>query len=350
MQTSSLLELNSNENSLGMAQSAREAIINSLDLGFRYPDDQRAALITKIAELQQVSEEQISLSNGSSENIRTVVQMLLFKALKQNKALQVIVPDPTFAYAENYAERLDVPVVKVPLTEANYDLDLGNIKQIADEFSGLSLIYLCNPNNPTATITDTQKLKDWVATAPANHYFLLDEAYAEYVTDPSYETGIEWIKQELSERLIVIRTFSKLCALASMRVGYAVAMADTINQLEAVMTVDNTNLAGAVAVLATLEDEAFLQHSLQTTQQSRQMIEQTLDELGLHYLPSQANFIFHEIKGDVQQYIDRMKEHGIVVGRAFAPITGYNRLTLGTPEEMQLFIDVLKQFRRQGWI
>lgn len=324
--------------------------MNSLDVGFRYPDDQRAALITKIAKLQQVAENQISLSNGSSENIRTVVQMLLFKALKQGKALQVIVPDPTFAYAENYANRLDVPVMKVPLTESDYDLDLANLKKVADEFDGLSLLYLCNPNNPTATITDTQKLKDWVATASKDHYFLLDEAYAEYVTDPSYETGIEWVREGLSDNLIVIRTFSKLCALASMRVGYAVAMADTITELEAVMTVDNTNLAGAVAVLATLEDEAFLQHSLQTTKQSRQMVEEVLDELGLRYLPSQANFIFHEIKGNVQTYIDRMKEHGIVVGRAFPPITGYNRLTLGTPEEMREFISVLKQFRENGWV
>lgn len=95
MHTHNLLELNSNENSLGMSDSAKQAILDSLDIGFRYPDDQRAALISKIAEINGVTESQVSLGNGSSENIRAVVQMLQTKALKDGKQFQVVVPDPT---------------------------------------------------------------------------------------------------------------------------------------------------------------------------------------------------------------------------------------------------------------
>ena len=135
-----------------------------------------------------------------------------------------------------------------------------------------------------------------------------------------------------------------------MRVGYAVASPQTIARLEAFISIDNTNLSGAVAALATLDDEAFLALSLRTANQSRQLVEQTLDELGLRYLPSQASFIFHEIQGDVQIYIDRMREHGIAVGREFAPITGFNRLTLGRPDEMAVFVEVLKSFREKGWV
>ena len=135
-----------------------------------------------------------------------------------------------------------------------------------------------------------------------------------------------------------------------MRVGYAVASLQMIAKLEAFISIDNTNLAGAVAALATLDDEDFLALSLCTANQSRQLVEQTLDELGLRYLPSQASFIFHEIKGDVQTYIDRMREHGIAVGREFAPITGFNRLTLGRPDEMAVFVEVLKSFREKGWV
>ncbi|WP_320158533.1 histidinol-phosphate transaminase [Psychrobacter sp. SWN149] len=350
MLTNNLIELNSNENSLGMAKSAKQAVIDSLDIGFRYPDDQRAALITKVADINGVTESQISLGSGSSENIRTVIQMLQNQALISGKKFQVIVPHPTFAYAELYATSIDVSVVKVPLTDESYAFDLQSMQKVAADFDGISLLYLCNPNNPTATITDTKILKDWVGRAPDNHYFLLDEAYSEYVTDPSFESGVTWIKEPHSDNIVVVRTFSKLCALAGMRVGYAVASPQMIAKLEAFISIDNTNLSGAVAALATLDDEKFLALSLQTANQSRQLVEQTLDELGLRYLPSQASFIFHEIKGDVQTYIDRMREHGIAVGREFAPITGFNRLTLGRPDEMAVFVEALKSFRERDWV
>lgn len=350
MHTNHLLELNSNENSLGMSASARQAIIDSLDIGFRYPDDQRAKLISKIAEINGVAEDQVSLGNGSIENVGTVVHMLQDKALNTAQQLQVVVPDPTFDCAQRYAESIGVAVVKVPLTADDYQLDFHNLQQAAEEFEGISLFYLCNPNNPTATITATAELKAWVKNAPDNHYFLLDEAYSEYITDPSFESAIEWVKQGLSDNIIVVRTFSKLCALAGMRIGYAIANVQTTAAISSFVSLDNTNLAGAVAVLATLEDQAFLQLSLQVTNQSRQIIETELEKLGLRYLPSQANFIFHEIKGDVKTYIDRMRENGILVGREFLPITGYSRLTLGTPDEMQVFVKVLQSFRQKGWV
>jgi len=215
--TNYLIELNSNENSLGMSAAAKQAVIDSLDIGFRYPDDQRAALITKVAEINGVTESHISLGSGSSENIRTVVQMLKNKSLIEGKNFQIIVPHPTFAYAELYATSIDIPVVKVPLTSENYAFDWQRMQAVANDFDGISLFYLCNPNNPTATITDTTVLKNWVRSAPADYYFLLDEAYSEYVTDSSFESGIEWLNQQQSDNLVVVRTFSKLCALAGKR-------------------------------------------------------------------------------------------------------------------------------------
>ena len=345
MQNNKFLELNANENSLGMSDSAKQAIIESLGEGFRYPDNPRAALIRKIATIHGVAENQISLGNGSTENMRAVIQMLQHKALKEGKAFQMVIPVPTFDCAEMYANSIGVPVVKIPLTAENYDYDFDELQRAADDFDGISLLYICNPNNPTGIITSTEKLKNWVSNAPDNHYFLL-----EYVTDPSFEYGIEWLKQGISDNLIVIHTFSKLCALAGMRVGYAISNPQAIETVEAFMSMDNTNLSGAVAAIATLNDAAFLELSLRNTNQSRQMIETVLDDLGLRYLPSQTNFIFHEIKGDLKTYIDRMRDNGIKVGREFPPVTGFNRLTLGTPDEMEVFIKVLKTFREKGWV
>lgn len=350
MNTKKLLELNYNENSLGMSASARQAITNALDIGFRYPLDQRAELHTKIAEINDVPEDQVSIGNGSSENIKAIIQMLQNKALEQGKDFQVVLPDPTFFYGELYAISIGVPVVKVPLTPDNYEIDLPTLQKAADEFDGISLFYLCNPNNPTGTIMSTAKLKTWIKNAPDNHYFLLDQAYSDYVTDPSYESGIEWVKQGLSDNLVVVRTLSKLYALASMRIGYAISNPHTIEDIETFTSKDNTNLSGAVAAIATLADKEFLALSLRTTNQSRQMVEATLDELELRYLPSQANFILHEIKGDLRTYIDRMQRSGIAVGREFPPITGFSRVTLGTPDEMKIFIEVLKSFRHKGWV
>lgn len=350
MKNNKFLELNANENSLGMSASAKQAIIESLGEGFRYPDNPRAALIRKIATIHGVAENQISLGNGSTENMRAVIQMLQHKALKEGKAFQMVIPVPTFDCAEMYANSIGVPVVKIPLTAENYDYDFDELQRAADDFDGISLLYICNPNNPTGIITSTEKLKNWVSNALDNHYFLLDQAYLEYVTDPSFESGIEWLKQGISDNLIVIHTFSKLCALAGMRVGYAISNPQAIETVEAFMSMDNTNLSGAVAAIATLNDAAFLALSLRNTNQSRQMIETVLDDLGLRYLPSQTNFIFHEIKGDLKTYIDRMRDNGIKVGREFPPVTGFNRLTLGTPDEMEVFIKVLKTFREKGWV
>ena len=350
MHNNKFLELNANENSLGMSDSAKQAITDSLSAGFRYPDNPRAALISKIATMYSVAENQVSLGNGSTENMRANIQMLQHKALEEGRQFQMVIPVPTFDCAEMYANSIGASVVKVPLTAENYDLDLKTLQKAADEFDGISLLYLCNPNNPTGTITSTAKLKTWISNAPDNHYFLLDQAYLEYVTDPTFESGFEWIKQGLSDNLIVIHTFSKLYALAGMRVGYAVSNPQTTADIEAFMSMDNTNLSGAVAALATLDDIEFLKLSSRTTKQSRQMVEAALDELGLRYLPSQSNFIFHEIKGDLRTYINRMRDSGIKVGREFPPITGYNRLTLGTPDEMEVFIKVLKSFREKGWV
>lgn len=350
MHTNNPIELNANENSLGMADSAKRAVTDSLGSGFRYPDNPSAALLSKIATLHGVAENQISLGNGSTENIRAILQMLQHRALEEGRKFQMVIPVPTFDCAEMYADSIGALVVKVPLTAENYDLDLQRLQEAANDFDGISLLYLCNPNNPTGTITSTAKLKDWVGNAPDNHYFLLDQAYLEYVTDPSFESGIEWVKQQLSDNLIVIHTFSKLYALAGMRVGYAISNPQAIEDVEAFMSMDNTNLSGAIAAIATLNDAEFLALSLRTTNQSRQMIESALDELGLRYLPSQANFIFHEIKGDLKTYIDRMRENGIKVGREFPPVKGFNRLTLGIPEEMEVFIEVLKSFRKKGWV
>ena len=167
--------------------------------------------------------------------------------------------------------------------------------------------------------------------------------------NPAIVSGISLVKQGF-KNIAVTRTFSKFYALAVYRVGYMLADPDVVLEVEKFMSLDNTNVAGAVAGTASLQDQTFAQLSLQSNAASRQIVQNALNELGLKFVPSNGNFVFHEIKGDIKTYQERMKANGILVGREFLPIQSWSRLTLGTPEEMQYFVNVLKEFRKKGWV
>ena len=227
--------------------------------------------------------------------------------------------------------------------------DLEAMKAQADGFDGFSIVYLCNPNNPTATITQASVLNPWLHQENSRTAFIVDEAYAEFVTDPAFRSAVENVKTG-SVNVVVTRTFSKIYAMAGLRVGYGLADAKTAAMIRNFVSIDNLNVAGAVAALASLKDEAFFERSLQSTNLARKIVTDALDELGIRYLPSEANFIFHKIKGEHQLYKERMAQAHVFVGREFAPAVGYSRVTLGTPQEMRAFVRVLKSFRQKDWI
>ncbi|UBX48799.1 aminotransferase class I/II-fold pyridoxal phosphate-dependent enzyme [Providencia alcalifaciens] len=342
------LLLNFNENSLGMSPNAQKAVIEALPGSFRYPDDARSELIDNIGTLHNLNSKNVTLGNGSSETIQAAVAMLANKARKEGLKIQLVTPDPTFNYAELYALPLGVEITKVPL-KSDLSFDLKKMEQIANDFDGLSIIYICNPNNPTAMITPHSQLDGWMKKVSDKQFFIVDEAYAEFVEDPQFVSAIELV-QAGQKNLIVTRTFSKIYALAGLRVGYGIATPEIIEAVDEFISIDNTNTAGAVAAIASLKDKKFLEYSLKSNNLSRKIVETALNELGLEYAPSQANFIFHKVKGDVKTYKQRMKEANIMVGREFPPVMGWNRLTLGTPQEMEQFVAVLKEFRQKGWV
>ncbi|MBG3012993.1 pyridoxal phosphate-dependent aminotransferase [Proteus faecis] len=342
------LLLNFNENSLGMSPNAQKAIIAALPNAFRYPDDARSELISELGKEFKLSDKHITLGNGSSETIQAAVQFVANKAQKEGKAVQLIVPDPTFNYAELYAEPLGVKIVKVPV-DKTLAFDLATMQKKAQEFDGISMVYLCNPNNPTAMLTPSAELSNWVKSAKENVFFIIDEAYAEFVSTPAFVSAITLVAEGY-KNLIVTRTFSKIYALAGLRVGYGVAVPEVIADVDVFVSIDNTNTAGAVAALASLKDKAYVEYSRKSIDVSRQIVVDTLKELNIEYAPSHANFIFHKVKGDVKTYQNRMKDANIMVGREFPPALGWSRLTLGTPEEMSYFVATLKEFRVKGWI
>lgn len=274
--------------------------------------------------------------------------MLANKANKLGKKIQLVTPDPTFNYAELYSLPLGIKITKIPL-KTDLSFDLEGMEKAANDFDGLSMVYICNPNNPTAMITPYSQLVKWMSKESDNTFFIVDEAYAEFVEDPNFTSAIQLVKKG-QNNLIVTRTFSKIFALAGLRVGYGVATPEIIAAVDEFLSIDNTNTAGAVAAIASLKDKSFIEYSLKSNNISRKIVEKALNEIGLEYAPSQANFIFHKVKGDVKTYQQRMAEAHVMVGREFPPAIGWNRLTLGTPEEMQQFVVILKPFHEKGWV
>ncbi|PAF52131.1 aminotransferase class I [Helicobacter sp. 13S00477-4] len=346
------LILDSNENSLGMSPKAKEAILEEIPNAFRYLRyDEHTIwmdLIETLGTNFNLKKENIILGNGSSGTIHSTIQALAAKATQAKIPIQLIVPELTFELAQYYAKPLNIPIVKVALDD-EMNFDLKKMHQSADNFKGLSIVYICNPNNPTGTITPSTKLDKWIEKAPSNTFFMIDEAYGEFVQDPEFKSATNWIKKG-KKNLIVIKTFSKIYALAGLRIGYGIAMKDTIDHINQFAEVDNINSLAAAAALASLKDKVFFQKSFKSNQIARKMLENTLNELKIKYLPSQANFLFYQIKGDLKTYQKRMKDSHILVGREFPPYLNWNRISLGTPDEMEIFTATLKSFRKKGWI
>ncbi|ADN77755.1 aminotransferase class I and II [Ferrimonas balearica DSM 9799] len=335
------LALNFNENSLGLPPASQQALAKALPNAFRYPDQAKSELMASLASHHQISADQLIYGNGSSEILKMAVDAMA------EPGAQLVMPDPTYGVAEDYALARGLKVVKVPLT-STFETDIAAMKAAVAAHPGKSVVYLCNPNNPTGLMLPQGELANWLAQGSDALSFILDEAYAEYVNDPAFVSAIGLT--QTNPHLVVARTFSKIYALAGLRVGYGVAHPSLIKAMAAQASIDNANLAGCVAAKAALEDKDWVAHSRRSNQDALALVMATLEALGLKALPCNANFLFHEVKGDTAQYQQRMADAGILVGRAFNHSNGWNRLSLGRPDEMKRFCQTLIQFRQKGWV
>lgn len=337
-----VLRLNANENPLGIAESARRAIVDGLGEANRYPFEPRRQLIDALAALHGLSAEHVVVGNGSTEVLQMAVQALGLRGAR------VLVAEPTFEDVPQYAGGLArVRVERVPL-RSDFAHDIERMRALSRDATGPVLVYLCNPNNPTGTLTPSAEIEAWIAEAPENVYFLVDEAYHHYVRDPAYRTSIPLVTRH--PNLIVTRTFSKIYAMAGMRLGYAVAHPETARRIRALASDNNANHLALVAARASLHDQQFTSRSLEVNERGRRILTRCLDELDLEHLPSHANFVMYRINGELQAFIDRMRERDVLVGRPFPPMLSYNRVSIGLPEEMERFAEELRKFRGRGWV
>ncbi len=338
------LALNFNENSLGMSpravMAAQAAVARA---GNRYADDAIEVLTDMLAAKHRLPADWIVLGNGSTKVLGSIVNMVA------NESGTVVEPRPTFGAVRDYAAAEGVPVITVPVN-ADFTTNLSALKTAAQRVSGPVLINLCDANNPTGTICDQAELRNWVTNAPAEQLFILDEAYVDYAQlNPAFGSLLPLVR-EGHENLIIARTFSKVYGMAGMRIGYGIAAPATMKRLRPFTASWNLNAVGVAAAMASLQDMAFYQQSLRSNAAAKKILVQTLEDLSLRYIPASTNFLLHSILSPVADYQRRMKANGILVGRRMTAEDGWNRISIGTPTEMQAFSETLYAFRERRWV
>ena len=326
-----VVRLSANENPYGPSPQAHAAMKNAVDLCCRYPDEANDVLIDKIAKINGVSREQIALGDGSSEILKLCAET--FTGPTQGK---LIAAEPTFEAILEYSKANGAEVVKIPLT-SSFAHDVAKMGGAAKK----GLIYICNPNNPTASITPKNDLRDFIAKTSPGTMILVDEAYFHYADGTDYESVIPLVKDH--PNLIVARTFSKIYGMAGLRCGYCIAQPETIKRMHPFQMWDSVNIMALVAASASLDDVDQVNNGRKLTSEAKSFTTSELDKMGYKLIPSQANFIMFDCKRPVVPIIKAMKERNVQVGRLFPALPNHMRLTIGKHSEMESFVSAFKQ-------
>jgi histidinol-phosphate aminotransferase len=321
------IKLDQNENPYGISKNVEQAIIKAAGQANRYPLRELAALRDLIAEREQVSGECVLMGGGCTE-----VFSLACLAYGAN-GKEVLVADPTYSGFVNYIERIGGRLVAVPTNE-RWETDLDAMARRASKST--SLVYLCNPNNPTGTIVDGAKLRQFCEAQARERIVLVDEAYFELIEEGRRRSMVELVRQNAN--VIVVRTFSKIFGLAGLRVGYAIAKPELIVELRRWQTTFcAVNRLGIVAARAAYLDMEHITLSRQRIAAARAKLYPALEQLGHKaILDSQANFIAFEAKDGSPRLIERLRTDYNIGVRPFE-FLGKNwvRISMGTREEME---------------
>jgi len=328
------IKLDANENPYGPSPAVAKAVAETLaKSGNRYPKNTQD-LIDAIAKHHDVPKDNVLIASGSGELLRVAIPAFT----GPTRALAV--PVPTFETCTGVARKLNYPVRELPVDKA-LRLDLAGLEDAA---GGAGLLYICNPNNPTGTVVPTREIAaicDRLAARSPETFVLVDEAYHHFVADKAYETMIPRALRD--RRLVVTRTFSKIYGLAGLRIGYAIGHKDTLELLRAEMSASMFPVTSAAAALAALGDEAEMKRQIELNNKTRAFTVKFFESLGYAVAPSETNFVMVDVKRDTAAFQASCKELGVLVGRPFPPLKTHSRITVGTWDEMQKAVEILKK-------
>jgi len=337
------IRISSNENPLGPGRAALDAILGKFPEAGRYPFNSTPSegdLQTAIAAKFKIKPENIVLGAGSQEILKNAMRAFVTPSRGLVTAL------PTFENCTGYAKRYNLPIVEVKVDSA-MRLDVDAMISAASA-GDTGLVFFNNPNNPTATVHGSKTVSDMVQRihkASPETVILIDEAYHDYVTDPSYESAVPLAMS--IPNVIVARTFSKAYGMAGMRIGYAVGTVDNVKKLAMLKMPYNVSVFGIGAAIASLNDPQHIATERARNTEVRAFTVNALKQMGAKPADSQGNFLFADIGMPAKDFRDGCAKQGVMVGRDFPPFEKtYCRISIGTMDEMKkatnVFRDVLK--------
>lgn len=327
-----IIKLASNENPLGPSPKAVEAMKRVCEKAGLYPDGSCFALRDRVAKHIGVEPDYLTFGAGSDEVIHEIGIALL------EDGDEIIQCSPTFVQYETAATLNECPCRTVALKNYTYDLDA--MAECINERT--KLVFIANPNNPTGTMVTHEAVEKLLSKLPKRAVLILDEAYFEYIERPDFPNALPWVLE--GRNVILLRTFSKIYALAGLRIGYGIARPELIGYLEQVRQPFNVNSVAQAGAIASLEDAEHVTRSRKLNSEGKQYFYKEFDRLGLPYAPSEANFVWVDLKKDSREAFKELLKRGVIIrtGDIFGMPT-HARVTIGTSEENTRFISALEE-------
>ncbi|CAG9274907.1 Histidinol-phosphate aminotransferase 1 [Paraburkholderia unamae] len=333
-----IVKLASNENPLGMPESAQRALVQAASELGRYPDSNAFELKAALAARYDVPAEWITLGNGSND----ILEMAAHAFVERGQA--IVYSQYSFAVYALATQGLGARHVVTPAVRYGHDLD-AMLAAITDD---TRLVFVANPNNPTGTFIDGATLEAFIAKVPAHVVVVLDEAYTEYLAADKRYDSIAWVRRY--PNLLVSRTFSKAYGLAGLRIGFAIAQPELTDLLNRLRQPFNVNTLAQAAAIAALGDTAFLERSAALNAEGYRTLTAAFERLGLEYVPSDGNFVLVRVTQDAADdgagarvNLALLKQAVIVRPVANYGLPQWLRVTIGLPEENAAFVAALER-------
>ncbi len=330
---SRIVKLASNENPLGIPESAKQAMSAAMADLARYPDSNGFDLKAAISAKFGVPAEWITLGNGSNDILELAARSLV------SVGQSVVYSQYSFAVYPLATQAIGARAIVVPAKDFGHDL-MAMRAAIADD---TRLIFLANPNNPTGTFIDGEQIAAFIRSVPSHVVIVLDEAYTEYLSPAQRYDAFGWVAQH--PNLIVSRSFSKAYGLAGLRMGFGIAQPGLTDLMNRLRQPFNVNSLAQAAAIAALKDEAFLEKSAEVNAQGYQQLTAAFDQMGIRYVPSVGNFVLFRA-GDDDNAGAKVNLALLRQGVIVRPVANYGlpqwlRVSIGLPEENAAFITAL---------
>ncbi|GAB6168488.1 histidinol-phosphate transaminase [Clostridium carnis] len=325
-----VVKLASNENPLGTSPKVIEAIKELLTEVNMYPDSSSYEFKRDLSKKLNIKQDMIFCGAGSDSLINVLCTIVL------DKGDESVMPELTFPRYESNTLLMGATPVKIPLKSNYLDLE-AMVNAITDK---TRIIWFCNPNNPTGSMFTAEEFNKIIDKIPEEVVIVMDEAYCEYVTSDKYPNSLELLKKY--PNLVILRTFSKAYGLASLRFGYGIARPDFVDYMNRVINAFDVNLFAQKAAVAALKDDEFLNKVKAFNADEREYLTLQFEKMGLEYVPSQANFIMINVKGDDKPIHEFLLRHGYIIRPGYLlGVPGWIRVSLGTKENNREFCELL---------